>query len=87
MLNAQYFGVPQQRRRIFLVAGYRRLPPFEFLADAAPVDAIPPASLDPMATPRGYLGCQYSIGKQSRIPVRFGLYHFRRSPERMGSDG
>ncbi|MFL6968457.1 DNA cytosine methyltransferase [Pseudomonas alvandae] len=44
VLNAQYFGVPQQRRRIFLVAGYRRMPPFEFLADAAPVDAIPPAS-------------------------------------------
>lgn len=44
VLNAQYFGVPQQRRRIFLVAGYRRMPPIELLADAAPVDAIPPAS-------------------------------------------
>ncbi|WP_238543156.1 DNA cytosine methyltransferase [Pseudomonas sp. GM78] len=44
VLNAQYFGVPQQRRRVLLVAGYRRMPPFEFLADAAPVDAIPPAS-------------------------------------------
>jgi DNA-cytosine methyltransferase len=27
VLNAQYFGVPQQRRRILLVAGYRRMPP------------------------------------------------------------
>lgn len=27
VLNAQYFGVPQQRRRVFLVAGYRRMPP------------------------------------------------------------
>lgn len=44
VLNAQYFGVPQQRRRIFLVAGYRQMPPMELLADAAPVDAIPPAS-------------------------------------------
>ncbi|NWB51284.1 DNA cytosine methyltransferase [Pseudomonas gingeri] len=44
MLNAQYFGVPQQRRRVFLVAGYRRMPPMELLADAAPVDAISPAS-------------------------------------------
>jgi DNA (cytosine-5)-methyltransferase 1 len=42
VLNAQYFGVPQQRRRVFLVAGYRRMPPIELLADAAPVDAIPP---------------------------------------------
>lgn len=44
VLNAQYFGVPQQRRRIFLVAGHRRMPPMELLADAAPVDAISPAS-------------------------------------------
>ncbi|WP_338522399.1 DNA cytosine methyltransferase [Pseudomonas batumici] len=44
VLNAQYFGVPQQRRRVFLVAGYRKMPPMELLADAAPVDAIPPAS-------------------------------------------
>ena len=44
VLNAQYFGVPQQRRRVFMVAGYRRMPPIELLADAAPVDAIPPAS-------------------------------------------
>ena len=44
VLNAQYFGVPQQRRRIFLVAGHQRMPPIELLADAAPVDAIPPAS-------------------------------------------
>ena len=44
VLNAQYFGVPQQRRRLFLVAGYRRMPPMELLVDAAPVEAIPPAS-------------------------------------------
>ncbi|WP_082806958.1 DNA cytosine methyltransferase [Collimonas pratensis] len=37
VLNAQYFGVPTRRRRIFLVAGLGRHPPFELLADAAPV--------------------------------------------------
>lgn len=41
VLNARYFGVPQNRRRIFLVAGLGRYPSLEFLADAAPVEPIP----------------------------------------------
>jgi DNA (cytosine-5)-methyltransferase 1 len=41
VLNARYFGVPQARRRIFLVAGLGRYPSMDFLADAAPVESIP----------------------------------------------
>jgi len=40
VLDAQYFGVPTKRRRVFLVAGRGKHPPFELLADAAPVGTI-----------------------------------------------
>lgn len=41
VLDAQYFGVPQRRRRVFLVAGLGRHPSLEFLADSKAVEAIP----------------------------------------------
>ena len=44
VLNSQYFGVPQARRRVFVVAGRGRHPTLDFLLDAEPVDAIPPSS-------------------------------------------
>jgi len=41
VLNAVHFGVPQNRRRLFIVAGRGRQPAADFLADAAPVESIP----------------------------------------------
>lgn len=41
VLNANHFGSPARRRRVFLVAGLGRFPPLELLADASPVESIP----------------------------------------------
>jgi DNA (cytosine-5)-methyltransferase 1 len=41
VLNSSGFGVPQMRRRVYLVAGLGIPPPIELLADASPVEQIP----------------------------------------------
>lgn len=40
VLNAQYFGVAQARRRVFLVGGLGEPPPAELLLDAAPARPV-----------------------------------------------
>lgn len=40
VLDAQYFGSPQRRRRVFLVGGFGRFPSYELLANASPVEGL-----------------------------------------------
>ncbi|WP_009960342.1 DNA cytosine methyltransferase [Verrucomicrobium spinosum] len=43
VLDAAGFGVPQRRRRLFMVGGLGQPPPAELLFDASPVEGIPSA--------------------------------------------
>lgn len=40
MLDSRYFGVPTKRRRVFVVAGFRELPPIELLGDTGTVERV-----------------------------------------------
>jgi DNA (cytosine-5)-methyltransferase 1 len=46
VLDARHFGVPQGRRRLFMVAGLGLHPHADFLADAGPVGTVP-RTVDP----------------------------------------
>ncbi|MDO4434369.1 MAG: DNA (cytosine-5-)-methyltransferase [Alysiella sp.] len=40
VLDARYFGIPQKRRRIFLVAGHHEYPPLEFMDDTGAMERV-----------------------------------------------
>jgi len=72
VLDSQYFGVAQGRRRVFLVAGLGRQPPAGLLSDAAPVAALP-RTLGPQQESRpadGWAGyCLLAKPAPSLIPL------------------
>lgn len=72
VLDAQYFGVPQGRRRVFVVAGLGRHPPLELLADAQPVEPIPRTAWA-QQEPRLAVGFPAYTLLASQSRVRIGL--------------
>jgi DNA (cytosine-5)-methyltransferase 1 len=72
VLDAQYFGVPQKRRRIFLVARLGSLPPLELLADAGELESLP-CTLGPLAKPRPADAWASNTVQAENSPGRFSL--------------
>ncbi len=72
VLDARYFGVPQARRRVFLVAGLGQHPPMELLADAAPVEGLH-ISLGPLEESRNQMAWAGNTLTASNAASRISL--------------
>lgn len=59
VLDAQYFGIPQKRRRLFVAAGLGKRPSMEYLGDAGTVESLP---------------CSISPEQGARLPSAFAGY-------------
>ena len=68
VLDAGYFGVPQRRRRVFVVARLGQAPPLELLFDAGPMANVPSASQQAIRCSadewHGYTLCANGSGSQ-----------------------
>lgn len=61
VLDAQYFGMPQKRRRLVMVAGLGRKPPPEFMADAGTMESLPCALREEQECRRGDSWAGYTL--------------------------
>jgi DNA (cytosine-5)-methyltransferase 1 len=86
VLDSQYFGVAQGRRRVFMVAGLRTQPPIGLLADAAPVDPIP-RTLGPqqLSRPADEWATYCLLAKNAASLIGIGCETLIRHPDMRGA--
>ena len=67
ILDAQYFGVPQRRRRVFLVAGAGNIDPAEILFERQGEAGHPAAGAEEGQNTAAYVESSFGVYKQSTV--------------------